>query len=316
MQNAGLLTTAKNDLTTAYNDAAGRTTTATIGTELGGSTLTDGTYDSAAGTFGITGTLTLNGQGNADAVFIFKMASTLITASASRVVLTNGAQACNVYWQVGSSATLGTSTTLVGNVLALTDITDDGSSVVNGRLLARNGAVILNKTSITKQTCAAGTAGGPAASSSSSSSSGGGSAADPFCPALASTIVAPFVIESRRVSPTSIFLSWGPYSGTDRFNIQYGFEHGKWLYNVDVTGFSTTINDLPPNQPLWVQIAARNNCRIGGYGVSKLIGGPGLPNTGLAPQNKNNNSWNIAIPAGVVLIVLTSLVWLLRKRKV
>ncbi len=72
---AGLLTTAKNDLTTAYNDAAGRTTTSTVATELGSTTKTDGTYDSAAGTFQITGTLTLDGGGNANAVFIFKMAS-------------------------------------------------------------------------------------------------------------------------------------------------------------------------------------------------------------------------------------------------
>lgn len=166
--NAGLLTIAKNDLTTSYNDAAGRTTTSTIATDLAGATLTDGVYDSAAGTFGITGggTLTLNGQGNANAVFIFKMASTLITSSSSKVVLTNSAQPCNVYWQVGSSATLGTSSTLIGDVLALTSITDNGSSTVNGRLLARNGAVTLNKTTITKQTCAVGTTGGPATATS------------------------------------------------------------------------------------------------------------------------------------------------------
>lgn len=148
-----VLTQAKNDLTTAYNDAAGRTTTATIPTELGGTVLTDGVYVSAAGTFGITGTLTLNGGGNADSVFIFKMASTLTTANSSQVVLTNGATACNVYWQVGSSATLGTSSTLVGNVLALTSITANTGSTVTGRLLARNGAVTLDSTTVTAQEC-------------------------------------------------------------------------------------------------------------------------------------------------------------------
>ena len=102
---------AKTDLTTAYNSAAGRTPVSTVGTELGGQTLTPGVYDSAAGTFGITGTLTLNGQGQQNAVFIFKMASTLITASSSNVRFINGAQSCNVFWQVGSSATLGTSST-------------------------------------------------------------------------------------------------------------------------------------------------------------------------------------------------------------
>jgi len=158
---ADLLTQAKNDLTTASNDAIGRSVTSTIATELGGATLTDGVYDSEAGTFGITGTLTLDGQDNADSVFIFKTASTLITASSSNVVLINGAQACNVYWLVGSSATFGTSSTLIGNVMASTSIIDYGSSTIYGRLLASTDAITLNKTTVTKQTCSAGTAGGP-----------------------------------------------------------------------------------------------------------------------------------------------------------
>ncbi len=324
--NAGLLTTAKNDLIAAYDDAAGRTVTATVATNLGGTTLTDGTYNSASGTFEINGggTLTLDGGGNANAVFIFKMATTLVTSSSSRVVLTNSAQACNVYWQVGSSATLGTTTTLIGNILALTSITDDGGSTVNGRLLARNGAVTLNGTTITKQNCAAGTTGAPAVvststSTSSSSSSSGGSSSS-YCPPLSSTIVAPFIIESRRVSPTSIFFSWGPSSGTNAFNIQYGFEHGNWLYNTDVTGFSTTINNLPANQAIWVQIAGRSDCRIGSYGVSKLIGGSiggptivgqnpnvlevSFPNTGFASL-KHNTPWYI--PAGIFVGILIPL---------
>lgn len=217
----GILTTAKNDLVTAYNDAAGRTTTSTVGTELGGTTLTDGTYDSAAGTFGITGTVTLDGQGNPNAVFIFKMASTLITAPSSRVVLTNSAQACNVYWQVGSSATLDTNSIFVGNLLALTSITDAGSSNVNGRLLARNGAVDLENTTITKSSCLAGTTGGPSLTDSGSSgSSGSGGSGTAVCPTI-TNFIAPIVIESRRVDADSIFLSWGPYSGTDTFIVQY-----------------------------------------------------------------------------------------------
>lgn len=95
---------AKTDLTTAYDDAAGQTPVTTVPTELGGTTLTTGSYDSEAGTFGITGTLTLDAEGDTDAVFIFKTESTLITAGSSTIVLTNGAQACNVFWQVGSSA--------------------------------------------------------------------------------------------------------------------------------------------------------------------------------------------------------------------
>src|ERR1700722_2353335 len=140
---------AENDLGTDYNDAAAETVTATIPTELGGTTETPGGYNSAAGTFGITGTLTLDAQGNPDAVFIFQAASTLITASASNVVLINGAQASNVFWVVGSSATLGTNSTLPGNILALTSITVTSGTTIDGRALARNGAVTLDTNQIT-----------------------------------------------------------------------------------------------------------------------------------------------------------------------
>lgn len=146
---------AKTDLVTAYNDAAGRTPATTIPTELGGTTRTAGVYTSAAGTFGITGAVTLDGQGDPTSVFIFKMASTLTTATSSSVVLIGGAQSCNIFWQVGSSATLGGSTTFRGNILALTSITLVTSATVDGRLLARNGAVTLDSNTITKSTCAA-----------------------------------------------------------------------------------------------------------------------------------------------------------------
>jgi len=145
----------KNDLVTAYNDAAGRTPTTTIPTELGGSALTHGVYTSTAGTFGITGAVTLDGQGDSTAVFIFQMATTLTTATGSSVVLINGAQACNVFWQVGSSATLGGSTSFRGSILALTSVTLVTSTTVEGRVLARNGAVTLDTNTITRPTCAA-----------------------------------------------------------------------------------------------------------------------------------------------------------------
>ncbi|MFA6272897.1 MAG: ice-binding family protein [Candidatus Paceibacterota bacterium] len=145
---------AKTDLVTAYNDAAGQTPVSRVPTELGGTTKAAGIYDSASGTFGITGTLTLDAQGDPNAVFIFKTTSTLITAGSSSVVLANGAQACNIFWQVGSSATLGANTTFKGNILALTSITlTTGASVV-GRVLARNGAVTLDTNTVAKATCA------------------------------------------------------------------------------------------------------------------------------------------------------------------
>lgn len=153
--NPTLLSSAKSALTSAYANALAQTTTGVISADLGGQTLTPGVYEDndAPDSLGITGTLTLNAQGDPDAVFIFKTGSTLTTAASSNVALINGAQACNVFWQVGSSATLGTGTLFKGNILALASITDAGGSTVEGRLLARNGAVTLNNTTVTKATC-------------------------------------------------------------------------------------------------------------------------------------------------------------------
>ena len=144
---------AKLDLVTAYDDAAGRTPFTTVPTELGGTTLTEGVYRSTSGGLGITGTLTLDGQDNPDAVWIFQSDSTLITATGSKVELINGADPCNVFWQVTSSATLGTGSTFVGTVLALTSISATTSATVEGRLLARNGAVTLDTNTFVNDVC-------------------------------------------------------------------------------------------------------------------------------------------------------------------
>ncbi|MDH2428379.1 ice-binding family protein [Sphaerisporangium sp. TRM90804] len=144
---------AKTDLATAYTDAEARPSTATVPVELGGTTKTPGVYESPAGTFEITGTLSLDAQGDPNAVFIFKAASTLVTASASNVELVNGAQACNVFWLVGSSATLGTNSTLRGNVLAQASITTTTGVIVEGRLLARGAAVTLDTNTINVPVC-------------------------------------------------------------------------------------------------------------------------------------------------------------------
>lgn len=141
------------DLAVAYNDAVARTTTDTIADGLGGQTLSTGVYDSESGTFEIAGTLTLDAEGDPNAVFIFKTATTLITADGSDVVLANGAQACNVFYQVGSSATLGANSLLRGNVLATASITSNGGGEVDGRTLAMDGTVSLDTDVITTADC-------------------------------------------------------------------------------------------------------------------------------------------------------------------
>jgi hypothetical protein len=152
---------AQKDLTTAYDDAAGRTSTATISDDLAGRTLTPGVYQGAP-SLALTGTLTLDGQGDANAVFIFRApASTLTTASGSRVVLTGGAQACNVIWQVGSSATLGSGSFFKGNILALQSITMNTGAALDGSALARNGAVTLDDNTISAAVCSGTPSTGP-----------------------------------------------------------------------------------------------------------------------------------------------------------
>jgi uncharacterized repeat protein (TIGR01451 family) len=143
---------AQTDTTATYIDLAGQPCNTTISADLGGTTLTPGVYCSAS-TMGLTGALTLDAGGDPNAVWVFQMGSTLTTASNSSVVLINGADACNVFWQVGSSATLGTTTSFVGNIFALTSITLNNGASVSGRVLARNGAVTLNNNTITAPVC-------------------------------------------------------------------------------------------------------------------------------------------------------------------
>jgi hypothetical protein len=146
---------AQTSATTAYNDLASQACTEDLtGQDLGGKTLTAGVYCFSSSAQ-LTGTLTLNAQGNAGAVFIFKMGSTLTTASGSSVVLINGGAPCNVFWQVGSSATLGTTTSLAGDVLALASITVTTGASVTGRTIALTGAVTLDTNAVSATACAA-----------------------------------------------------------------------------------------------------------------------------------------------------------------
>ncbi len=152
-QHAGDPTSAQGiaDLTTAYNDAAGRTLCAvTVAGNLGGQTLTPGLYKSTSSLAVSAGDLTLDGQGDGNAVFIFEMASTLTTTSGRQVILIGGAKAANIYWQVGTSATLGTTSIFEGTVMADQAITLNTGATLNGRALARIGGVSLDSDVIVK----------------------------------------------------------------------------------------------------------------------------------------------------------------------
>ncbi|MFG2261752.1 ice-binding family protein, partial [Streptomyces sp. NPDC048720] len=162
---------AKTDLVAAYNDAAGQATDGALPADAGGLTLVPGVY-TASSTLGLTGTLTLDAEGDPNAVWVFQIGSGLTTASASRVLLINGASPCNVFWQVGSSAALGTDSTFVGNILALTSITATTGATIDGRALARNGAVTLDTNTITRPQCEAGTTGTTTAGTTGTTTAG------------------------------------------------------------------------------------------------------------------------------------------------
>jgi hypothetical protein len=144
---------AHDALTTAYNELAGQACNGKLtGQDLGGLTLTPGTYCFSSSAQ-LTGTLTLNAQGDPAAVFVFQIGSTLTTASNSSVLIINGGNPCNVYWQVGSSATIGTGTAFMGSILARTSITLTTGATLEGRALAHDGAVTLDSNKVSAAGC-------------------------------------------------------------------------------------------------------------------------------------------------------------------
>jgi hypothetical protein len=147
---------AKNALTTAFNNAAGRPSEGSAGTDLAGQTFTAGVRTASSSLLLSSSSVILDAQGDPNAVFIFQIGTTLITGSNTTVQLINGAQACNVFWQVGSSATLGTGTRFVGTVMAGATITAKTAATIHGRLLAQTAAVNLDTNTITQSNCAIG----------------------------------------------------------------------------------------------------------------------------------------------------------------
>jgi hypothetical protein len=151
--NDAIATQAKLDLTAAYNDAAGRTSTdiVTLSGNLGGLTLTPGLYKSTSSLAISSGDLTFDAKGNPDAIFIIQIATTLTTTSGRKVILAGGASAANIFWQVGSSATFGTTSVFKGTVMAMQSITLNTGATLTGRVLARSGSVTMAGNTIVKQ---------------------------------------------------------------------------------------------------------------------------------------------------------------------
>lgn len=142
---------AKHDLTMAYLNAAGRTLCpVSVSGNLGGKTLAPGLYKSTSGLAISSGDLTLDAHGHSNAVWIFQMASTLVTTAGRAVILTHGAQAANVYWQVGTSATIGVNSTFVGTILAHVSIAMKTGATLHGRALAQIGAVTMASARVMK----------------------------------------------------------------------------------------------------------------------------------------------------------------------
>ncbi len=151
--NDAIANQAKLDLTAAYNDAAGRTSTeiVTLSGNIGGLTLTPGLYKSTSTLALSSGNVTFDAKGNASAVFIIQIASALTVTSGRQVILAGGAVASNIFWQVGSSATFGTTSSFKGTVMAMQSISFDTGASLTGRALARNGAVTMAGNTIVKQ---------------------------------------------------------------------------------------------------------------------------------------------------------------------
>lgn len=330
---------AKADLVTAYNNALGQPVDVfgVVSADLGGQTLAPGVYEDngAPNSLGIANgtTLTLDGGGNPNVIFILKSASTLVTGVNSTVALIGSAQACNVFWQVGSSATLGVGSTFVGNILAFSSITDNGGSTINGRLLARNAAVTLNNTTVIRSTCAGALAGTLNVTKHVVNDNGGTLTAGSFNLSVTGTTnITPSSFAGSE-SGTVVSLDAGSYSVTEGAYAGY-----TTTYSADCTSTITegsTKNCTVTNDDILVQRGGGGGMLITPPTVTQTVPviapvvqqivpvvlpiaktvTPKLPNTGFPPQDSNSNSTkNIA---GIVAILGTiSVVYFLQKRRI
>ncbi|MDO9556690.1 MAG: ice-binding family protein [Coriobacteriia bacterium] len=274
---------AKTDLVTAYNDAAGRSVSSTAPVDLGGSILTPGVY-SSGGVFSITGTLTLDAQGDPDAVFIFQSTATLITDSGSAVELINGARFCRVFWVVPSSATLGTDSAFVGHIFALTDIHAQTGATVEGQLLARNGEVTLQSNVITNEICAATRVININKTASPTSlPAGGGSVTYTY------TVTNPGTVEFSNVTVTDDMVSPVTYVSGDTNGDEILQPGETWIYTATVRLTKTTTN-----------VATVTGTGAGvvttDTATTTVAAGGLLPNTA--------TPWYSLLLAGVVLVLL------------
>jgi hypothetical protein len=266
---------AESDLTTAYNSAAGQPCPGPpLPGDIGGTTITPGVYCNAS-SVGITGTVTLNGNGNPNAVFIFQIGSTLTTAAGnSAVVLIGGAVASNVFWQVGTSATLGTNTIFNGTILAQASITVTTGAALNGRALARTGAVTLADNALTvpappglppSVTCSYPSGQVAVAYSSSLVATGG---TPPYTFSISAGSLPPgLTLNTATGAITGAPTSAGTFSDTSKV--------------VDSLGASSTsacgITVAPVTAPILSLTCASNSGQVGQLYVSSLVAAGGTP---------------------------------------
>lgn len=295
-QNSALSALASQPCTFTFAPGAVDLATDTTHGQIG--VYTPGVYCTSANSAASIGTggITLSGSGT----FIFRINGALTTVANSSVTLAGGASACDVFWTPTAATTLGANSSFAGTVIDPSGITIGSTVVWSGRALGFGGTVSTTTDTIVAPSCGANantTSSSNTSSSSNSSSNNNGGNNSNTCPIINS--VTPLIIQAKRMSPTSMYLTWGPYSGTDTFIVQYGLTSDNLSYSTKVTGFSTTLNELSPNRPIWVRIAATNGCSVGTYGEVKLIGEPTLPNTGIAPDT-NERPWYISVSIFIV----------------